>query len=131
MAPFLFAVFRFMLKRSREYKIEIERLEKQVRADLAEGLDVSGLKLQIENTCIEWKRDMNAWTSLSSSALSAVCYDPDEQILTIQFPRGEIYTYIEVDSEVFEGLLDEDERGASVGKYFRAYIRDVYKTSRK
>jgi hypothetical protein len=61
-------------------------------------------------------------TPLSSSNLSAYNYDPDTQLLTIQFVSGRSYDYKNVPQDVADGLGQAD----SPGKYFNSNIKNVY-----
>lgn len=61
-------------------------------------------------------------TPLSSSNLSAYNYDPDTQLLTIQFASGRSYDYKNVPQDVADGLGQAD----SPGKYFNNNIKNVY-----
>ena len=61
-------------------------------------------------------------TSVSSSNLASVGYDPTRQVLEIEFNSGGIYQYEHVPARVYEGLMHAD----SHGKYFHAFIKDLY-----
>ena len=57
----------------------------------------------------------------SEMALS-VGYDPQEQILEIEFrPNGEVWQYLEVPEELFERMMDN-----SIGQFFNQEIRGNY-----
>jgi len=56
---------------------------------------------------------------VSSSNLAAVGYDPDEQILEIEFLNGGIYQYYNVPEHVHRGLM----AASSHGSYFDAYVK--------
>jgi len=62
------------------------------------------------------------WTDVSSSAITAVGYDPETLDLTVRFTRGTEYTYSGVPADVV-GLLLAAE---SVGKAFGTLIKGVY-----
>lgn len=57
--------------------------------------------------------------SVNSSNLSTVGYDPQTQILEIEFNHGGIYQYLNVPSYVYEELMD----ASSHGKYFDQNIK--------
>jgi len=57
-----------------------------------------------------------------SSSLASCDYDDEKCILTIQFVRGKEYQYADVPKPVYEDLKDAE----SPGKYFLAYIKNVY-----
>lgn len=59
---------------------------------------------------------------VSSSAMTAVRYDPINQRMKIQLKQGETYDFCRVPQWVYEGLM----RSASKGGYYTAYIRDRY-----
>ncbi len=56
---------------------------------------------------------------VQSSNLSSVGYDPDTQILEIEFNSGSIYQYNRVPEYVYQGLLS----APSKGQYFDQYIK--------
>jgi len=58
-------------------------------------------------------------TSVSSSNLASVGYDPENMILEIEFQHGGIYQYFDVPESVYQSLMNAD----SHGKYFDAYIK--------
>jgi hypothetical protein len=68
-------------------------------------------------------------TPVESSRIHAVGYDPNDQILRIQFKRrgepGPIYDYDSVPPAVFKAMLGAE----SIGSFFEAQIRanqDLY-----
>ncbi len=61
-------------------------------------------------------------TSVSSSNLSAIGYDPETQILEVEFLNGSVYEYSGVPSSEYDGLMNADSKG----KYFHANIRKIY-----
>jgi hypothetical protein len=61
-------------------------------------------------------------TSVSSSNISAIGYDPDTQILEVEFLNGSVYEYSGVPSSEYDGLMNADSKG----KYFNANIRKIY-----
>lgn len=60
--------------------------------------------------------------SVSSSAISAVGYDPNTMRMQIRFKQGRTYTFCRVPGYVFDGLLS----AGSKGKYYDHHIRDHY-----
>lgn len=58
-------------------------------------------------------------TSVSSSNLASVGYDPKNMILEIEFHNGGIYQYLNIPESVYNGLMSAD----SHGKYFDTYIK--------
>ena len=61
-----------------------------------------------------------------SSSLRSVGYDPDRQVLEIEFQNGSVYQYSGVQELVYVNLM----HASSKGQYFDANIRDVYQYSR-
>ncbi len=64
-------------------------------------------------------------TSVSSSNLSAVGYDPATRTLRIQFHSG-AYDYYDVPESVYRGLMS----ASSHGQYHAAYIKNSYRYSK-
>jgi KTSC domain len=63
---------------------------------------------------------------VSSSNIAQIGYEPDSQILEIQFLSGGVYQYSSVPPSVF----DEFMAASSKGRYFSAYVKDRYPTTR-
>lgn len=61
---------------------------------------------------------------VNSSNIASVGFDPDRNVLEIEFKSGGIYQYLDVPQIVFNNL----ERASSVGRYFSEHIRDQYRT---
>lgn len=59
---------------------------------------------------------------VSPSNLNAVGYDPDTQILRIEFFSG-TYDYFDVPEFIFNQLLTADSKG----KYHAAFIKNQYR----
>lgn len=57
--------------------------------------------------------------SVSSSLLTSVGYDSDEQLLEVALQDGKIYQYRDVPGETYHGLMTAD----SLGRYFNHHIR--------
>lgn len=60
--------------------------------------------------------------AVESDYLRSVGYDSSNQILEIEFQRGDIYHYKDVPLEIYTDLMN----APSHGKYFNANIKDVY-----
>lgn len=60
---------------------------------------------------------------VSSSAISAIGYDPLTKRMKIRFKQGDTYDFCRVPVNVFEGLL----AASSKGTYYDRYIRERYK----
>ena len=63
---------------------------------------------------------------VSSSMANAVGYNPNEQILQVEFHNGAVYQYSGVEFEAWEELQDTD----SIGRYFNHEIRGYYQCDR-
>ncbi|HEX2066907.1 MAG TPA: KTSC domain-containing protein [Candidatus Thermoplasmatota archaeon] len=61
---------------------------------------------------------------VASSSLRSVGYDPDGQVLEVEFAGGHVYRYWQVPPQRHRGLL----RAASKGRYFNRWIRERYPT---
>ncbi|MDZ8238462.1 MAG: KTSC domain-containing protein [Nostoc sp. ChiQUE01a] len=61
-------------------------------------------------------------TQVNSSDLQSVGYDATTCTLEIKFHSGGIYQYFKVPESIYRGLMS----ASSHGKYFHAYIKDVY-----
>lgn len=61
-------------------------------------------------------------TAVASSTLAAVGYESAVRILHLEFCSGELYRYLDVPEELYEGLL----RASSKGQYFNERIRDRF-----
>jgi len=59
---------------------------------------------------------------VSSSNISAIGYDADNQILEVEFTTGAVYSYSGVSSDEYEGFMSSDSKG----KYFHANIKNRY-----
>ena len=57
-----------------------------------------------------------------SSTIHAVGYDPDKQILAVQFKRGDIWHYAEVPPATQQALVTAE----SLGRYFGSSIRGKF-----
>jgi hypothetical protein len=61
-------------------------------------------------------------TSVSSSNISAIGYDADNQILEIEFTNGAVYSYSGVPPGEYEGIMNADSKG----KYLHSNIKNRY-----
>lgn len=59
---------------------------------------------------------------VKSSTLLSAGYDPDRNILELEFTSEEVYQYYQVPAVHFTGLM----KAASQGEYFNAYIKDHF-----
>lgn len=63
---------------------------------------------------------------VSSSNIAQIGYEPDSQILEIEFLNGWVYQYSSVPPNVFDEIM----AASSKGRYFSVYIKDRYPTAR-
>ena len=59
---------------------------------------------------------------VESSMLRSAGYDPEREILELEFTSGRIYRYFGVPQDVFADLLTAESKG----RYFLAQIDDLY-----
>ena len=59
---------------------------------------------------------------VQSSNLVSVGYDPESQVLEVEFKGGSVYNYLGVPAVVAEGL----ERASSPGRYLNEEIKPRY-----
>ncbi len=64
-------------------------------------------------------------TTVESSMIHAVGYDPDIRTLEVVFNSGKTYQYHDVPPEEYEGLMAAESKG----RYIRANIIDEYDCS--
>jgi hypothetical protein len=62
------------------------------------------------------------WTPLKSSMISDYRYDPENEQLDIRFTTGKEYAYFNVPPNVVSAFAT----AKSAGKFFNAYIKDVF-----
>ena len=65
-------------------------------------------------------------TSVSSSNIASIGYDPTSCTLEVEFHSGLIYQYFNVPESVFDALMG----AASHGQYFNSRIKERYKFRR-
>lgn len=59
---------------------------------------------------------------VESSNLASIGYDPENEILEVEFKHGGVYQYFDVSENVYEELMNADSHGV----YFSANIRNNY-----
>lgn len=62
------------------------------------------------------------WTEVDSSNIQAVAFEERTKTLCVRFNSGTLYSYLDVEMEVFLGLIAAE----SVGSYFYHVIRTAY-----
>jgi hypothetical protein len=65
-------------------------------------------------------------TKVDSNTLSSIGYEPDSELLELEFASGEIYDYHKVQPYLYMGLMDSDSKDV----YFNKYIRDKYEAEK-
>jgi hypothetical protein len=61
-------------------------------------------------------------TPVSSSNISSIGYDPDSEVLEVEFTNGAVYSYSGVPPGEYEGFTNADSKG----KYLHANIKGRY-----
>ena len=61
-------------------------------------------------------------TPVTSTNILSVGYDPDQEILEIEFVGGAVYQYSGVPIGVYHGMMAADSKG----KYFHVNIKNTY-----
>jgi hypothetical protein len=57
--------------------------------------------------------------ALESSALTAVAFSPESNVLEVEFRNGLIYEYLDVSCSIYEQLLTASSKGAFFGRFIR------------
>ncbi len=60
--------------------------------------------------------------NVESSNIVSVGYDKESLVLEVEFKKGKVYRYSDVDGLTYAGLLTAE----SVGKYFHQNIKDKF-----
>ncbi|HAX79943.1 MAG TPA: KTSC domain-containing protein [Cyanobacteria bacterium UBA11372] len=63
---------------------------------------------------------------VDSTMANSIGYDPDRQLLQIEFKNGSVYEYEGVDEETWEDLLETN----SPGRYYNREIKGNYRSRR-
>ena len=63
---------------------------------------------------------------VSSSTVASIGYDPNDQIMEVEFNDGAVYQYMNVPQIVFDGLIT----AGSHGSYLNAHIKGQYSYQR-
>jgi hypothetical protein len=62
------------------------------------------------------------WTDVDSSNVQSVAYDPESKILAVHFHGDRLYSYDDVQDDVYVAMVHAE----SVGKYLNQMIRGRY-----
>lgn len=65
-------------------------------------------------------------TKVTADTLRSIGYDPDSELLELEFNSGDIYDYQKVKPYVYLGLMNSNTKDA----YFNEYIRDYYEVEK-
>jgi hypothetical protein len=57
--------------------------------------------------------------AVSSSTLSSVGYDPDEQVLEVAFQHGGVYQYLGVPADTHQELMAADSHGSYLARVIK------------
>ena len=57
--------------------------------------------------------------AVESSMIKSVGYDPSDQILEVEFTKGQVYQYEGVSIDIFDTLMSAE----SIGKSFSQHVR--------
>lgn len=66
-------------------------------------------------------------SSLDSSLLKEVIYDPFMSVMTVHFKNGGVYEYLEVPEETYNNLL----KSSSTGKFFHLNVKNKFQFLRR
>jgi len=66
-------------------------------------------------------------SSIDSSLIREVGYDPFMEVLTVNFRNGGVYEYIEVPEKVYNDLIE----APSAGKFFHVNIKNKFQFLRR
>lgn len=59
-------------------------------------------------------------TRLESSSLVSITYDPDDELLEVEFRRtGHLYDYFDVPRSVYRALMNADSKGAFLNRMIK------------
>lgn len=73
---------------------------------------------------------MTGLTTVKSSNIKAVGYDPATRALDVQFNSGATHRYADVPPEKHAAMMGTGAPGHSVGSYFHANIKSAHKSSK-
>ena len=65
-------------------------------------------------------------TKVTADTLRSIGYDPDSELLELEFTTGDIYDYQKVKPYLYMGLMSSNAKDA----YFTQYIRDNYEVEK-
>jgi hypothetical protein len=100
---------------------ELEIVEIPAPIQAYEGLQQLN-ELAAQTPALPCEPEPIAMLPVSSSMANAVGYDPEEELLLLEFCNGAVYQYSGVDSDTWEELCSAD----SVGTFFNENIRGRY-----
>lgn len=62
-------------------------------------------------------------TQVTSSNIRSIGYDPQSDILEVEFTSGDVYQYFNVPEHLYRGLMN----ASSHGQFLNDYIRNSYR----
>ena len=65
-------------------------------------------------------------TKVIAETLRSIGYDPDSELLELEFTSGNVYDYQKVKGQLYMGLMSSNAKDA----YFNKYIRDNYEVEK-
>jgi hypothetical protein len=65
-------------------------------------------------------------TKVTAETLHSIGYDPDTELLELEFTSGDIYDYQKVKPYLYMGLMNSNTKDA----YFNNYIRNNYEVEK-
>ena len=65
-------------------------------------------------------------TKVDSTTLLSIGYEPDSELLELEFASGDVYNYHGVQGYLYMGLMDSNSKDV----YFNKYIRDKYEVEK-
>ena len=65
-------------------------------------------------------------TKVVSNSLLSIGYEPDSELLELEFTNGNIYDLHKVQPYLYMGLMNSDSKDV----YFNKYIRDKYEAEK-
>lgn len=64
-----------------------------------------------------------------SSFISEFAYDGFNYNLFVKFKNGKVFSYTQVQPQIFNILKEKVKSGDSVGTFYSKYIKNIYKSS--
>lgn len=108
---------------SQETRYLIAKLESAILANLSDVATKKKVKSTIKDFVIDLDEPTHPrLTSVVSSTLDSVGYNPIKETLYIKFSTGATYAYQSVPADVYDDLMS----APSLGRHFAEYIKNDY-----